>query len=398
MASLKKEDVVESLTSLLHDVQSMPENIFDNDPGRQKLVQKTTSLKNQLTSPVERIFGELCAQPHLSVAAKIALEAGCFNVLADGNPKTARDIASNTGAEPELVARIMMVLTATDVVKEQGFRTYMATPVTQTLLEPGWANGFRHIFDHGGPSLMNLPTYLKRNGYKVPQDVKTGPFADVWGMNTWELYKAEPKRGEVFNSFMTKWKAGTRMWTESYPAKDRLCSMIDSPDQVLLVDIGGGGGHVLREFVKDPEHLTGRLILQDLPATLGDRDSLKAQGIEAMPHDFFTPQPVIGAKAYYLRGILHDWPDRACREILSNTATAMKKGYSRLLIDEVVLPDTNVPARGAFLDLTMMAIETGAERTSTQWHELLSSIGLHVEKIWSTGAGLESVIEAVLKH
>lgn len=93
---------------------------------------------------------------------------------------------------------------------------------------------------------------------------------------------------------------------------------------------------------------------------------------------------------------MHDWPDRACREILTNTISAMRKGYSKLLLHEAVLPDINVPAYGAFLDISMMAVETGAERTLKQWHDLLGSVGLRIEKIWSADGGLESVIEAVL--
>lgn len=151
-------------------------------------------------------------------------------------------------------------------------------------------------FDHGGPSLLNLPNYLKHNGYKEPQDVKTGPFAAAWGgKNTWMLYEAEPERGNIFNSFMTKWKEGTKMWTDKYPAQSLLCDKIEmADDAVLLVDIGGGGGDVLKDFVKNPAHRAGRLVLQDLPGVLGDADALKRQGIEAMAYDFFTPQPVIG--------------------------------------------------------------------------------------------------------
>lgn len=74
----------------------------------------------------------------------------------------------------------------------------------------------------------------------------------------------------------------------------------------------------------------------------------------------------------------------------------MRRDYSKLLLDEIVLPDVNIPPRGAFLDLSMMAIETGAERTSKQWYDLLGSVGLRIEKIWSTETGLDSVIEAVV--
>ena len=151
-------------------------------------------------------------------------------------------------------------------------------------------------FDHCGPSMINLPGYLKRNGYKVPQDVKTGPFADAWGgRNTWALYDAEPARRKVFNSFMTKLREGTKMWTDTYPVALGLCDSCEkSDDAVLLVDIGGGSGHVLVDFVKEPLDRVGRLILQDLPDALGDTETLNHQGIEVMAYDFFTPQPVKG--------------------------------------------------------------------------------------------------------
>lgn len=144
--------------------------------------------------------------------------------------------------------------------------------------------------------MINLPGYLQRNGYKVPQDVKTGPFADAWGgRHTWALYEDEPERGKVFNSCMTRWKQTNRPWTDTYPAKSKICENVDqSKDAVLLVDIGGGRGHVSEDFVKDPAHRTGRVIVQDLPAALGDADSLSKQGIETMAYDFFTPQPIKG--------------------------------------------------------------------------------------------------------
>ena len=74
----------------------------------------------------------------------------------------------------------------------------------------------------------------------------------------------------------------------------------------------------------------------------------------------------------------------------------MKRGYSKILIDDVVLPEVRVSRKSAFMDLSMMALETGAERTSQQWHDLLGSVGLRIEKIWPSQVGLESLIEAEL--
>ena len=105
---------------------------------------------------------------------------------------------------------------------------------------------------------------------------------------------------------------------------------------------------------------------------------------------------LLDAKAYYFRGIFHDWPDKACRDILRNTVAGMKRGYSKILIDEMVLPNVGVPRKGALMDLSMMALETGAERTSQQWHDLLGSVGLRIDKIWPSKAGPESLIEAAL--
>jgi hypothetical protein len=74
----------------------------------------------------------------------------------------------------------------------------------------------------------------------------------------------------------------------------------------------------------------------------------------------------------------------------------MKRGYSKILIDDLVLPDVGVQPKGAFLDLSMMVLETGTERTSQEWHDLLGSVGLRIEKIWSSKVGPESLIEAEL--
>ena len=115
-----------------------------------------------------------------------------------------------------------------------------------------------------------------------------------------------------------------------------------------------------------------------------------------MPHDFFTPQPVHGARAYYLHSVLHDWPDLNASQILDNLRPALKKGYSKLLINELVVLDTissSSPQVTSF-DLAMLGLCAAHERTESMWRALLEQAGFHVVKVWTNDASVESIIEA----
>lgn len=165
-------------------------------------------------------------------------------------------------------------------------------------------------------------------------------------------------------------------------------------DTVFLVDIGGNQGHDLSQFRQKYKHLPGRVILQDLPQVLNGVSGDKS-GIEVMPYSFMDPQPVKGAAIYYFRSIFHDWSDQICLQILRNTIPAMAPDYSRILIVDFVLPDTDTPLMQASLDIQMMSIGAGVERSETQWRNLLQKAGLNITGIWSQSPGMESVIEAV---
>lgn len=71
----------------------------------------------------------------------------------------------------------------------------------------------------------------------------------------------------------------------------------------------------------------------------------------------------------------------------------MDPEYSTLLIDDYVLPDTNVKLRGAEMDILMWMHTSGVERTERHWHALCNSVGLEIVNIWSADKGEESVIE-----
>lgn len=96
-----------------------------------------------------------------------------------------------------------------------------------------------------------------------------------------------------------------------------------------------------------------------------------------------------------MHSILHDWPDDLCRKILANLIPAMRRGHSKLLINENVVPDTGAYWETTSLDLIMMEFGSG-ERTERHWRELLESAGLKIIKIWTAQRGVESLIECEL--
>jgi O-methyltransferase domain len=243
-----------------------------------------------------------------------------------------------------------------------------------------------------------MPFYLDSTGFKNVSGAP-GPFQNAHetdlGLFPWLI--ADPPMLTHFNNFMSGQRMNRKDWYDFYPVDDILFKDAngDDSDATLLIDIAGGEGHDTEAFHKRFPNAPGKLILQDLPATIDNIKHLDG-AVVRMKYDFFTPQPIQGARAYYYRSIFHDWPDKDCISIMKNTAVAMKKGHSKLLIFEWILPDRSVPLYPALLDINMMALLNGMERTRAQWTALLEAAGLKVIKFWTVGDDVEGLIEAEL--
>lgn len=247
-----------------------------------------------------------------------------------------------------------------------------------------------------------MPDYFAKHGYKSPSDVDNGPFQFAYSVQEryWDWLAKDERYQHAFNVNMSVQKmVRGQEWFDFFPVADKL--RVDEEERVVLVDVGGGVGHDLIEFQKGNAGLKGRLVLEDLPVVIATALDLPP-GTTKIGHDFFTPQPpsTHHAKAFYLRSVLHDWPDTQAIQILSNIRDAMADD-SMVLINEKVLPEKGVTLFEAMLDWQMMACLAAAERTEAQWRELLQKAGLEVVRIWTgdaTGAmGMGWLIEAVGK-
>ena len=164
----------------------------------------------------------------------------------------------------------------------------------------------------------------------------------------------------------------------------------------MFVDVGGGYGHEAAALKKHYPNLPGRFVVQDLPQIVSE---IKLEdGVEAMAHDFFTPQPQKGARAYYLRYILHDWNDESSRKILKHLRDAMDPEYSKILISQWMIPPQHATPLMVHQDFNLMAIVSAKERTEQETCEMLDRAGLRVSKIYyPPDEASECIVEAVAK-
>ncbi|KAL1847174.1 hypothetical protein Plec18170_008738 [Paecilomyces lecythidis] len=261
------------------------------------------------------------------------------------------------------------------------------------MAQPTGKAGVSCLYDLSVPTLAKLPEYLRLHGYKNPKDYSRSPMQWAVGESQFEWLARDQNKQALFDSYMSSRRQGKPSWFETYPVQDLLDGAIQHEDAVTIVDVGGNHGHDLRKFNEMYPTAPGRLVLQDLPNVI--KSAPRLEGIEAMAYSFYDPQPIKGARAYTFRAIFHDWPDHICHKILMNTASAMTPAYSKLIIVDFVLPDTDVPLFQASLDIQMMSIGAGVERSETQWRELLHSAGFEVVQICRKNPGMEAVIEAI---
>lgn len=161
------------------------------------------------------------------------------------------------------------------------------------------------------------------------------------GISAFTWLTQHPEVFQAFHGYIHALRIHRPSWTEMYPVQEHLISGLKTEpgDASAFVDVGGGTGQILQDFHAAVPEYTGRLVLQEQAPVIQAAEAGglgQSRRIELQVHDFFTPQPIKGARAYLFRSVLHDWPDEQCRTILGHIKDAMVPGYSRILISDFV--------------------------------------------------------------
>jgi len=314
----------------------------------------------------------------VSQAIYAAAKFGIADLLKDG-PRSVDDLAAATATNADALYRLLRALASKGIFAEGEPRQFALTPLAEALQSdvPGSKRAL---------ALMSGDEQF-RAWSEIEYSIRTGKIAfdKVFGKPIFDYLGEHPDKARVFDAAMVGIHG-----RESAA----ILSAYDFTGVNVLVDIGGGNGSqitgllqhhtAMKGILFDLAHVVERAKSRIDAAGLTDRCSLVAGS-------FFEEVPT-GADAYFMRHIIHDWDDEKSLVILRNCHRAMSP-KARLLIVESVIPPGNEPFGGKFLDLVMLLIPGGKERTVDEYRALLAEAGFELTQIVPTGTEV-SVIEA----
>lgn len=223
----------------------------------------------------------------------------------------------------------------------------------------------------------------------LAHSVATGEtaFDRVFAMSAWQHRERNAELGACLNATMRDDQAR---------ARGAVADAHDFSPYRLLVDVGGGEGMLMSELLARWPSLSG-IVFEQPQVVAGATATLAAAGVgarcEAIGGSFFDALPE-GGDAYLLQHVLHDWDDRRCARILERCRTAMRAGSTLLVIENVLPDDGTAPARLTMLDLHMMVMLGGRERTRGEYEELLRAARFTPGRWQPTRAGTEILVAA----
>jgi hypothetical protein len=317
----------------------------------------------------------------VSASISVVAELGIADLLAKGD-KTADELADAVSAHGPSLYRVLRALASVGVFAETEGRRFTLTPLAECL-RGNVPNSVREF-----ARFIAIPA-ASRSWDHLMHSVKTGEtgLRKAFAVNNaFDYLRTHPEEAAIFDGAMTD---------NSRRSAPAVAQAYDFGRFRQLVDVAGGHGLLLATILQRFPSLEG--VLLDLPEVVaGANKTLAPYGLDdrckIIGGDFFQAVPA-GADAYILKHIIHDWDDERALAILRNIRKAIQPS-GRLLIVEVIIAPGNEPSYGKLLDLEMLVIPGGRERTSDEYRDLFAGAGFRLAEIHQTTAPT-SIIEGV---
>ena len=335
--------------------------------------------KRKEENPSPPALFEMATAYWLSQAIYVAAKLGIADLLKDG-PQPCVTLAASTGSDTPSLFRLMRALSSVGIFSQLDRNRFALSRLADSL----------QTETHG--SLRAMVITIGEIHYQacgnLLHSVRTGSpaFNNVFGASLFDYLQQNVDAADAFHQGMADVSSML-----AYP----VLMAYDFAGIASIVDIGGGQGKLLEKILQFNPNITGTVF--DTPLTIERvRQSLGNNGwtrrCSYVAGDFFASVPQ-GADAYILCGVIHDWDDSRAITILRNCRRAMAD-KARLLLVDMVVPDTDARSFSKLLDLNMLAMTGGRERTKAEFSALLDAADYKLTRIIPTLAP-QSVIEAV---
>jgi hypothetical protein len=316
----------------------------------------------QIPAPLQMM--QLMAGFQVSQALYVVAKLDLATILGDG-PKTIDRLATETNADADALGRIIRFLATLGVFRTNGDQVEI-TELGATLADDR-PDSLRYgalywMETHYAPFGDLLHTAL--TGETAATHYYGQPFFDWISTDAEKVEVQNRTFANVTNSLRAGMFEGYRL-----------------PEGAVVADLGGADGSMLTRLLADAPERRG--IVFDRPEVVAAAQKTLADHgltdrVQCAGGDFFESVPA--ADVYILSYILHDWDDESCRRILGNIAVTAEPG-ARVVLVEAVIPPGDAPHPAKVVDLTMLAMAGGRERTAEEYQALLDSAGFTLDRI-----------------
>jgi SAM-dependent methyltransferase len=356
--------------------------------ARERFLPATAGRSKDQNPPAPVLF-QMATAYWISQAIYVAAKLGIADLLMDG-PQSSVALAAATRSDPSSLFRLMRALSSVGVFSQQDEdedkddedkdKDRFALSRLAEALRSDVPGSLREI-------LITIGEIHYQACGALLHSVQTGmpAFTKVFGTNLFDYLPRNAPAAEAFNRGMTN--------LSSLLAHAVLLAY-DFSGISSVVDVGGGEGELLRQILELNPEMTG--VVLDLSNAVESEHRAPSDGGRCLfvAGNFFKSVPE-GADAYLLCGVVHDWDDDRAVTVLRNCRKAMTE-KSRLLIVDMIVPDTSYASFSKLLDLNMMIMTGGRERTKAEFHALLDAADYRISRTIPTMAP-QSIIEAMPK-
>jgi hypothetical protein len=329
-----------------------------------------SSVQNDTPDIPQLTLWRMITGGQIAQAVHAAVQLNIPDLLIDG-PLSIEELARRSGAHAQTLYRLLRALASIGVFWEDEQKQFHLNDVAQ-MLRSDVPYSLR-------PLILLCHTAAHWNSWgDFTRSVQTGEnsFQHLYGQGYWTYLDAHPEEQKLCYEALSGLSVGEI---------EAIFAAYDFSPYELIVDVAGGWGKLLTLILQ--AHTDKRGILFDLPfvaqkAQVQIQATDIGQRCQVESGDMFVSVPR-GGDLYMLKTVSHDWDDAHVVTLLRNCRAAMKPG-ARLLLIEQVLASGNTDDIGKFLDLFLLAVIGGQERTAEEFKGLVEEAGLVFERIVPT--------------